>query len=60
MYMSVHVYVSAGAHGDQQRVPDPPDYEPPDMGAGNQTEILCKSSEGSILEPSLLPLNIIF
>ena len=38
--MSVYVYVSAGALGDEQRVADPLDYEPPDMGAGNQTLVL--------------------
>lgn len=50
--MCVPVYVCAyecSAHRGQKRVVDPLDKElrAPNLGAGNQTEVLCKSSTHS-------------
>jgi hypothetical protein len=50
----VCVYVSVGAHGVQKKVLDPlllawwaAGWEVLDMGAGNTTQVLCKSNEHS-------------
>ena len=59
----MHGYASCAcsAHNGQKRASDPLELELQTVvarceGAGNQAQVLCKSSKGLITEPSLQPL----